>query len=278
MVTCLSETCFRETCYHFGLIFAKLFTVARFSRKRRFRKSPPLSTIFRLNRENRYFRHLWRKWRLRWNLMNLEFRKNRDFSRFLRSPATSRGKFTTFAKISFLATSSLVLKWPRYCGQKMKGKTLLWRVFPLKKIFGRRAVSIKKATPDWDETTSKNGHFWPFLRPKLRLVTKFWPKNKNFRKNVTNLTKKAFVSALCRLTYVAIATRPLFYSWRLTVFLLLRLGSRRLDQVSGYPEDLGNLRVKFLKIFQLSNRKLFEKFSKTLHVDFLYLAVRGRQI
>ena len=159
MVTCLSNKPGTETCYHFVPFFAKLFTANRFLRKERIRKTLPLSTIFALLAKNRHFSPIGEKWRLRWNVTSSRPHKKSRFSRFLRYPATSRGRFMIFAGKSILTTSSGIKNDPATGGQKWPLLRSLWRVFPLKKVFDRRPVSIKKSTPDWDETTSKNDHF-----------------------------------------------------------------------------------------------------------------------
>ena len=169
MVTCLFESPFGDTCYHFALIFAKLLTVSRFSQKERIRKILPLSTIFSLKHENHQFSPFGENWRLGWNQMISNHHKNCDFSRFSQNPATSRGKFTTFAKKPFLTTSSGIKKWPLYCGQKKKEKTLLWRVFlPQKKLIAERYRS-KNRHPTELKPPQKSAIFGRFLRPKLRL-------------------------------------------------------------------------------------------------------------
>ena len=131
MVTCLSETMLAETCYHFALIFAKLFTASRFSRKERIRKTLPLSTIVEPNRENCHFSPFGEKWRLRWNPRNFKIAK----SRFLRNPATSRGKFHNFRENPILTTSSGVKFWSRYWWSKNERKNSTLESFPSQKIF-----------------------------------------------------------------------------------------------------------------------------------------------
>ena len=151
MVTCLSEIPHRETCYHFALIFAKLFTAAWFSRKDRNRKTLPLSTIFAPSRENRQFHPFGRNWRLRWKIFIFSNRENHDFSRFSRYPATSRGFFTAFAKKTFLTTSSGVPKYPTTAAKKKKEKLYSEEFFSPKKF----STTVRYRSKNWPQTELK---------------------------------------------------------------------------------------------------------------------------
>ena len=218
MVTCLSESLIKETCYHFALIFAKLFTARRFSRKERFRKTLPLSTIFALFNENHHFHVFTRKWRLRWNVISSRKCKNRDFcaipllavvnSRFSRKyhfwPLVARSKID-----------------PATAAKKSEKKLYSGEFFLPEKFSTVIRYRSKNQHPTELKSPQKRAIFGPFVKPKLQLEADFWPKKLIFTKSVVKFDQITFVSALFDPTYVAIVTRPLFYSWRITVSLFL---------------------------------------------------------